>query len=226
MTLVLRRSAPNHLQALRISSMLTARWHRMRQEIRPTGGSVYEPEAIVRLLNEAKVSFVLMGTHGVVGWRSESRATHDVDVLVSKRDHAKAVRAILEAYPHLKIHDEANVVTRFVEPATQSVVVDLMKPTSELYRSVFRHTHRVGKKYRIPDLEMALVCKYAAMKSETRRFSKKSVDLGDFADMVEHNDEIIDLDKVKRLAEKIKPGAGEAILKAIEDIKAGRSVRF
>jgi hypothetical protein len=215
-----------HRQKLRISSMLMRRCHRLRQAVRPTGGRVYQPEPIIRLLNGAKVKFVLMGTHGLVGWRSESRATHVVDVLIAKKDHAKAVRIVHEAYPHLTVVDVPNVVTRFVEPATQEAVIDLMKPGTELCRAVFRNVHPVGKSYVIPDLEMVLVCKFAAMTSETRRWPKRYLDLGDFADIVEVNADMIDLAKVKRLAAKIRPGAGAAILKMIEDIKAGHSVQL
>ena len=42
-------------------------------------------------------------------------------------------------------------------------------------RLVFRNTFAVGKKYRIPDLEMALVLKFVAMMSSTRDLRKKYI---------------------------------------------------
>lgn len=201
-----------------------ARCHRLRQAIRPTGGRVYQPEPIIRLLNGAKVKFVLMGTHGLVGWRTESRATHDVDVLIAKKDHAKAVRIVHEAFPHLKVVDVPQVVTRFVEPATQEAVIDLMRPDNALFRAVFRNTHAVGKTYVIPDLEMVLACKFAAMTSETRRGAKRLLDAGDFTDIVEFNREMLDLHKLMRLAEKVRRGGGKQVKQLIDDIDAGRTI--
>lgn len=201
------------------------RCHRLREAVRPRGGSVYPPEPIIRLLNQAKVKYVLIGTHGLIGWRSESRATHDVDVLIAKKHHARAVQAIHEAYPHLKVVDVPNVVTHFVEPAIQESVIDLMKPETDLFRAVFRNTHRVGKAYLIPDLEMVLACKFAAMTSKTRRGAKKHVDAGDFTDIVEFNREMLDIPKLKRLAEKVRPGGGKQIAQFINDIDAGRTIQ-
>lgn len=218
--------------------MLTARCYRLREEMRrslprairdamrPARVTVYDPEAIVRLLNQGKVRFVLMGTHGIVGWRSETRATDDIDVLIANRDHAKAVRIIRRAFPQLRAVDVPNVVTRFLEPGIKDPVIDLMRPSAEIYRAVFRHTHAVGTKYRIPDLEMALVCKFAAMTSPTRTIKKKYLDAGDFTDIVEFNREILDIAKLQRLAEKVKPGAGMEIAKLVDDIDAGRIIQI
>jgi hypothetical protein len=184
---------------------------------------VYEVQEIIRLLNKGDIRFVLMGTHAIVGWRSETRATNDVDLLIVKKDHAKAVRIIHDAYPELKLVDVANVVTRFVEPTMKDAVIDLIRPGNELFRAVFRHTHRVGSTHQIPDLEMALACKFAAMTSVTRLGKKRYLDAGDFVDMVEFNREMIDLAKLKKLGEKVRPGGGKKILRLIDDIDAGRT---
>jgi hypothetical protein len=194
--------------------------------MRPGEGIVYEVHEVIRLLNEGHVRFVLMGTHAIVGWRSESRATNDVDVLIAKKDHAKAVRIIRKAYPKLKIVDAPQVVTRFVEPTIKDAVIDLMKPESELYRAVFRNAIKVGRSHRIPDLEMALVCKFAAMTSDTRLVKKRHLDVGDFVDIVEFNREMIDLAKLKRLANKVRAGGGERILQYIDDVDAERTIQI
>jgi hypothetical protein len=210
-----------HLQALHTSSILTARWYRM---YRPEA-TMYEPEAVIRLLNKAKVKFVVMGTHGIGGWRSEPRSTHDVDVLVTLKDCAKAVQVIHQAYPELEmVHWKA--VTRFKDKRLGYFVIDVMEPVDALYKAAFKYSVPVGKSHRVPDLEMALASKYAAMISNSRHPKKKFVDAGDFIDMVEHNLPDIDTKKLKRLANKVYSKAGDEILKMIEDIKAGRPIKI
>jgi hypothetical protein len=53
-----------------------------------------KPIEVVRVLNEAKVPFVLVGTYGLSGWMEKTRATEVVDVIVATRSHKKAVRAL------------------------------------------------------------------------------------------------------------------------------------
>jgi len=79
-----------HKVALGKSSQLTAIFRRMYKPQAP----MVTPEVVIKVLNKAKVKFVLMGTHGIGGWRSEPRATQDVDVLISKSHHRKAVAAV------------------------------------------------------------------------------------------------------------------------------------
>src|SRR5439155_21171562 len=125
------------------------------------------PQAVVRALHRAGILSVLMGTYGIEGWRSEPRATQDVDVLVAKKDTRKAVAVLRKLYPKLEVADYP-VVTRFIEPTTGKGVLDVMKPTQEIFRMVFRHTIPVGKTHRMPTLEMALASKFAAMVSPRR----------------------------------------------------------
>ncbi len=211
----------SHLQALGISSALTQMF---RRKYRPMAIEV-TPEAVVEVLHSVGVRPVLMGTHGLAGYRSESRATQDVDVLVRKKDIRKAVRAVQRAYPSFVVQDTP-VVTRFVDPATDKVVIDVMKPTQDVFRLVFRHTIPVGETHDIPELEMALISKFAAMTSPLRRQAKKFVDAGDFVDVVENNRDVLDLTKMRRLAEKVYPGGGAEVMKLVEDILAGRKIEI
>lgn len=206
-----------HRQALRISSELT-RWFRRERE--PDMQWV-TPEGVIAALHHAKINPVLMGTHGLAGYRSEPRATQDVDVLVTKKDVQKAVRVLEEAYPYLEVY-HGSVVVRLVNPATLKPMIDVMKPTSQLMRLVFRHTVRIGKTHRIPQLEMGLVSKFAAMTSPNRRDEKRMVDIGDFIDIVKHNRAALDLEKLEYLAQFGQSGGGKRILRIIADIDAGR----
>lgn len=210
-----------HWEALRTSSFLTQTFNRM---YRPMAAKV-TPEKVIEVLNKAGVHFVVMGTHGVGSWRSEARATHDVDVLVTKKDLARAVATLHEKYPKLEIK-EFPVVTRFIDPATGKGVIDVMKPTQEVFRIVFRQTIEVGDSHRIPNLEMALVSKFAAMVSPHRREEKKFVDAGDFIDIVKTNLKDLKLSRLEKLANKVYPRGGQEILTLVEDIKAGRRIQF
>jgi hypothetical protein len=45
------------------------------------------PIDAIRVLNKAKISIKLIGSHGVGGWREEPRASSDIDFLVAQRHH-------------------------------------------------------------------------------------------------------------------------------------------
>src|SRR5262249_161552 len=168
---------------------------------------------------------VLMGTHGLVAYRSEPRATQDVDLLVTKKDVRKAVAVLEQEYPYLEVHDTA-IVTRMRDPVSQKVVIDVIKPASEAMKLVFRHVVKIGRTHRIPELEMVLACKYVAMIAPNRREAKRLVDLSDFVDVVENKRSSLDLEKLERLADLVQPRCGRAILRIVADIDAGRRIRL
>jgi hypothetical protein len=215
-------SAPRwHRDALRISSELTQRFRRKYQP----DAIMVTPEAVIELLTKARVKFVLMGTYGIEVYRSEPRATQDVDVIVRKADHAKAVKAVHQRFPTLAIQD-TGVVTRFTDPETELVVLDLMKPEQPPYETVFRNTVTAEEGHLIPNLEMALVSKYAAMVSRSRAYDKKLIDAGDFVSMVKSNLRTMNRARLRRLAETIYKGGGAEVLQMIDDIAAGRPIKF
>lgn len=210
-----------HGEALRISSEITRTLRRMyRPEV-----SMISPSDVIPVLDEAEVRFILMGNYGLTGWRDEPRATQDVDILVRKRDHQKAVRAIHTAFPLLQVVDLA-VVTRFVDQATTIPLIDLMKPNQPLFKVAFRQTILVEEGYRIPNLEFGLACKFAAMVSPHRAAKKKHLDAGDFISMVEKNALTIRQDRLRQLGERVYRGGGEEIIQLVEDAKAGRRIEF
>jgi len=184
-----------------------------------------KPSKVIRVLKEAGVHFVLMGTHSSVGYRREVRATLDVDVLVRVRDHSKAVASVRRAYPKLQVEDTAGV-TRFLEPTTGEASIDLMKPYAPYLKLVFRNAVQVGESHLIPNLEMSLVAKYAAMTSPNRSARKKHTDAGDFMVMVERNVDALDMKKLKRLAEHVHPRAAAEIEQYVLDTIAGRTLEI
>ena len=210
-----------HKVALGKSSQLTAIFRRMYKPQAP----MVTPEAVIRVLNKAKVKFVLMGTHGIGGWRGEPRATQDVDVLVSKSHHRKSVAAVKRAFPDLDIQD-LPAVTRFLDPADGKPVIDLMRPQDELYQEVFKHPVRVGRTHFVPNLEAALACKYAAMISPSRPAQKKALDEADFISMACQNYAIIDRDVLFSLAEMGKANGGHEIQLLLDQAQAGQRLKF
>lgn len=213
--------AREHWQALQIGSEVT-RWFRKDRE--PNVLNV-TPENVIAALNAAGIVCVLMGTHGINVYRDQARATQDVDILVTKRDIRKAVRTLKESFPYLETAENSAVV-RFIDPVTQKAVIDLMKPTSEGIRIAFRHAVAIGKSHRIPDLEMAIVSKFLAMIAPNRKQSKRLIDAGDLTNMVEHNRKSLDLEKLRRIGDKVQLHGGSKILKLVEEIDAGRPIQL
>ncbi len=183
------------------------------------------PADIIPVLNDAGVRFILMGNYGIGGWRSEPRATEDVDILVRTRDHRKAVRVIQAAFPRLQVVDYP-VVTRFLDPPTRTPLIDLMKPNQPLFKVAFRQTILEAEGYLIPNLEFALACKFAAMVSPNRADEKKFLDAADFTSIVKKNLPAIRRPRLRRLGERVYPGGGTEIMELVEDIKAGRRIVF
>src|SRR5205085_10023334 len=126
------------------------------------------------------------------GWMDESRSTQDVDVVVGYRQHQKALRALLAAFPQLQ-PDDQEVVIRLRDPETGKVLIDVMKSTQPLFREALKHTRTVeaeGQTYKIPTLEMALAMKLAPMVSTVRADVKNYTDGSHFSKMVKPNPHI------------------------------------
>jgi hypothetical protein len=203
----------DHRTALSISSNVT---RNIRQLQGRTAMNI-EPREVIKILKKARIKFTLVGAHGIAGWLLDPRASQDVDFMIHAQ-HKKAVQAVRKAYPDLRVED-IMAVTRFIDPATERPVIDLMKPHSDLHQSVAEYSVQVGKSHRVPDLEMALALKFAAMDSPNRRANKKLLDKADFFSMVAaHGDEIAD-DKLFSFGEMVKNGGGKEILKLVEEAR-------
>jgi hypothetical protein len=183
------------------------------------------PLEVIRILNAVKVRFMLLGAHGLGGWMGKPRATEDVDVLVGVRGHKKAVRALLESFPHLQMED-SEVVTRLRDPETKTVVIDVMKANQPLYRDALKYTHTIqsgGQTFAIPSLELALAMKFAAMISLTRADRDKYQDVRDFMYIVDSNPDI-DLEKLHALGQLVYNGGGDEIVEKVRQVKAGEKL--
>ncbi|MBI4615551.1 MAG: hypothetical protein HY720_18175 [Planctomycetes bacterium] len=185
------------------------------------------PAEVITALDIAGVDFVLAGAYASNVWTGAPRATTDVDVVVASRHHRRAVAALRKAFPRLDVVDQ-QVVTRFQDPGSGRVFVDAMKPKDPITRAVFTH-HVVasvaGHDVRIPDLEMALAMKFAAMIGIWREIEKKYMDAGDFISIVKANRKL-DLEKLAFLGELAYSGGGREIRSLVEDARAGRRLKF
>src|SRR5262249_22999482 len=153
------------------------------------------------------------------------RATQDVDVLIQKSHHRKAVTAIKKTFPDLTMQD-LPAVTRFLDPADHKPAIDLMKPEDEFYKAALKSGVRVGKSHFIPNLEVAIASKYAAMIPPNRPADKKALDEADFISMVMENYENINLQALFSLGEMVKENGGQEIQKLVEQAKCGERIQF
>src|SRR5712691_4488518 len=96
------------------------------------------PVDVIRVLNRAKIPFVLLGIHGLVGWLAEPRAAQSVEVLVSVRSQQKSNKTLEVHFPNL-VPDKDS--TQLRDPETQKVLIVVRKANLPLLREALRHTH-------------------------------------------------------------------------------------
>lgn len=185
------------------------------------------PHEVIQTLNEAKISFVLVGAYGLSGWTKEARSTEDVDVVVAARQVKKAVAVLCEAFPHLEPVD-LPVVVRLRDQESHEVAIDVMKPVQQPYRDIFHHTHKVKsdrQTYRVPSLEMAMMMKFAAMTSLYRAEEDKHQDAHDFIRLVKQNPEY-DKDKLEELGSLMYSDGGKDVLELARKAEAGEKLNL
>jgi hypothetical protein len=183
------------------------------------------PERVLAALHEVGINAVLMGTHGLNGYREQARATQDVNVLVTKKEVRKAVRVLEQRFPYLEVIENA-AVARLTDPVIQKALIDVMKPSSRLMQLVFRYTVPIGNTHRNPNLEVGLVSKFAAMVSPNRPHPRKLQRAADFAAIVTYHSKDVNIRKLRRLPDYVYPGGADEITMLIDDMWAGRQIRL
>jgi hypothetical protein len=184
-----------------------------------------QPEEVIRVLNAAKVSFTLVGAHGLGWWTGKPRATEGVDVVVVQRHITKAVTALTKAFPNLEVDDQPAVV-RLRDRETGAVAIDVMKPNQTVIHAALKHTRAVQSgrtSYKVPSLEMALALKFAPMVSLNRSELDKQQDAVDFGRVVVSNP-TIDLDQLALLGELVNMGGGKEIAEFVRRVRAGEQL--
>jgi hypothetical protein len=180
---------------------------------------------VLETLNQHAINFVLVGAHGLSGWRKEARATEDIDVVVMAKHQRKAVRALLETFPQLEADDQ-EVVVRLAERESKRVRIDVMKTNQPLYSAAFKNACKTlieNHQFKIPSLEMALAMKFAPMVSLNRADYKKYMDAADFIRIVNVNPDI-DLAKLEQLGDLVYPGGGKEIVEKVQQVREGKKL--
>jgi hypothetical protein len=183
-----------------------------------------QPQQVIDcLINAGVKNWCLMGLHGYVGYLPQPRATQDVDVMVPDNQKKKAVQAIAERWPGLQ-KQEYDVVIRFIDPGEIDIhgkpvpVIDVMLPFSTFHGTILNNHVLVEESTgsRLPTLEAAIVCKYAAMVSPNHKPEKKDYDAGDLRRLITSNHPNYQLDQITELADEVWQGAAEDIKEFID----------
>ncbi len=205
---------------LRVSTRLTsdfrATWRKQSMDIKPS--------EVMDCLRDAGVqNWCLMGLHGYVGYLPMPRATQDVDVMVPLNQKQKAVKAISERWPQLE-KEEFEPVVRFYDPGeldregNKVPVIDLMLPWSRFQETILKE-HVIedgltGNRY--PTAEAAIVAKYAALISPTRKPSKRKYDAGDLENLIRTVHPAYNISRIQSLAGQVWEGGSDEILRFID----------
>ena len=182
------------------------------------------PSEVMDCLRDAGVqNWCLMGLHGYVGYLPMPRATQNVAIMVPHSQKRKAVKAICDRWPLLE-KEEFEPVVRFYDPGeldrdgNKVPVIDLMLPWGIFQEAILRDhvltDHATGDRY--PAVEAAIVAKYAAMISPTRRLARKDLDAADLRSLILTNHLDLDLAAIQALAGLVWEGGSEEILRFID----------
>ena len=183
-----------------------------------------KPAEVMSCLRDAGVeNWCLMGLHGYVGYLPMPRATQDVYIMVPHNQKRKAVKAIIGRWPEL-IKEEFEPVVRFYDPGELDIdgnrvpVIDLMLPWGKFQETILKEhvltDRKTGSRY--PTAEAAIVAKYAALISPSRKPGKRKYDAGDLEGLILSTHQNLNLVAIQSLAGQVWEGGSEEILRFID----------
>jgi hypothetical protein len=186
-----------------------------------------KPLDLVAALAREGVRSVLVGSHGMGGWRQGPRAAQDTVLIVAARNHRKAIQTLLSGYPNLTVEDnESGTTLRAPDP--KGVVIEVLNPARPLLRKALvktRTIHVDGRLCLIPTLEIALDLVFDPMTQLPWSSPEKYLNAGDFIRMIQANPRI-DFKELEVLGELINKGAGTAIVDKVKRVQAGEKLDF
>lgn len=180
-------------------------------------------EAVAKVLNKNGIRHILVGAHGLSGWRQEARATERVELIVSTRQARKATQALVSRFPKLQFKSQGTAI-RLCIKKSDSVRISLQTTVQPLLRGAFKHviaTKVANETCLVPTLEMALAIKFAGFVSTTAELDAVYMDAADFIRMVKVNP-AIDKAALAKLGSLVNPNGGAEIVSRVETILAGR----
>jgi hypothetical protein len=183
------------------------------------------PLAVVAALDGAGVRAVLIGSHGLGGWRQRPRAEREASFLVAARNHRKAARALLAAFPRLRPRGADDRTTL---QAPEDFVIALPKPIQPLLIAALVKTCAVrvsGRTFYVPTLEMALALVFAPMTGLPWSDPDTYMAAGDFLRILDANP-MLDLKELAALGELVYNGGGADLLEKVRQVRAGERLRL
>jgi hypothetical protein len=186
------------------------------------------PLDAIRLLNHSHITFMLIGSHARGGWMDEPRASNDVDFLISRRQHRKAVKALMKAYPRLQIIEDLRATRLYDPAANKHPLIDLWRPFCELLRNALRHRHPVRlekQEFTVPTAELEVALCYAKFFDLPWSDGEKHQVIHDIMLLANVNPGL-DLDKLAALGDHVRAGGGKWITAKVRAIQQGKKVRW
>jgi len=186
-----------------------------------------KPLDLIAVLIGVGVRSVLAGSHGMGGWKQKPRASRDTVLLVGSRNHGKAVRTLVAAYPHL-LAEGNEIGTRLRDPNPAGVVIDVWKPVQPLLHQALvktRTVHVDGCACLIPSLEAALALVFDPLTRLDWSSPEKYESAHDFIRIVECNPDL-NLKEVAALCELIYEGAGADAAAQVKRLRAGEKLNL
>ena len=180
---------------------------------------------VIRVLNQAKVSFVLMGAHGLANWQEKRKAPARVEVIVPSRQFERTAQVLVTAFEGFEVVG-LPIWMCVRKRKTHEELVRVLKPRQQPYREILKHTRRVfvgNEPVRIPSLEMAVAMIFESMISIYRRDADKLLDADDFKCLVRQNPSL-NKDKLAKLASLIYPKGDRGVLKYVRQSRAGETL--
>lgn len=187
--------------------------------------SVINPLEIIKLFEDKGLNYVLVGGHMLAYYTNNPRATVDVDFIIAEADFNKARKIITANYSKLRQNDKTHHVTFDCIHSKDSEAerIDLIKDGFPLFKQVLKALSKKSGKLKIPNIEAAIVLKFAASISPNRAEDDKLIDQADLINLIKTKAKLNEKTLVL-LAECIYTGGGNELLQVINDIKQGNAI--
>lgn len=204
-----------HAEAIGTSTRLTSYFRRTHSK----AAMDVTPQQVIDVLTEAGVKgWVLIELHGYVGYMPNPRATQDVDVMVRHSERRRAQKAITRRWPELAVQELSQVIRFCDSPDLDAQdepkpVVDLMLPWAPFQDLILNEYVVVDPQtqHRLPNLDAAIVSKYASMISPYRDREKKEYGAGDSRRLVTANREQLKGEDLRRLGSLVWEYGGDEV---------------
>ena len=171
---------------------------------------------------------MLIGSHARGGWMDEPRASGDVDFLISRRHHRKAVSALVKAYPRLQVIDDLHVTRLYDSAASKHPLIDLWRPFCGILRTALRHRHNAQlekQRFAVPTVELEMALCFARFFDLPWSDGEKYQVTHDIMLLARVRLDI-DLDKLAALGDHVFVGAGKRMVAKVKTIQQGKKVRW